>query len=117
MEQMLKDGYKAWDECSDCDDCELIRNFLLLVDAMMHDIKHLRAEVVRTRYILSEQSSYPLADGLKGDILSDISVFYDDNPAFQEYMRIMYDGGNPLDFDDYVKSIKNIAEGKDNFKY
>jgi hypothetical protein len=62
---MLKDDYTAWDECSEYEDCEMIRDFLLLVDAMINDIKHLRAEVVRTCYTLSMQPTYPLATELK----------------------------------------------------
>ena len=62
---MLKDDYTAWDECSEYEDCEMIRDFLVLVDAMINDIKHLRAEVVRTCYTLSMQPTYPLATELK----------------------------------------------------
>ena len=32
---MLYDDYNAWDECPEADDCELIRSFLELVDAMV----------------------------------------------------------------------------------
>ena len=44
MTAMLYDGYNAWDECPEADDCELIRSFLELVDAMVRDIQHLKAE-------------------------------------------------------------------------
>ena len=36
---MLYDGYNAWDECPEADNCELIRSFLELVDAMVRDIQ------------------------------------------------------------------------------
>ena len=41
---MLYDGYNAWDECPEADDCELIRSFLELVDAMVRDIQHLKCK-------------------------------------------------------------------------
>ena len=47
MTAMLYDGYNAWDECPEADDCELIRSFLELVDAMVRDIQHLKAEAIR----------------------------------------------------------------------
>ena len=47
---MLYDGYNTWDECPEADDCELIRSFLELVDAMVRDIQHLKAEAIRARY-------------------------------------------------------------------
>ena len=50
MTAMLYDGYNAWDECPEADDCELIRSFLELVDAMVRDIQHLKAEAIRARY-------------------------------------------------------------------
>ncbi len=49
MTAMLYDGYNAWDECPEADNCELIRSFLELVDAMVRDIQHLKAEAVRAR--------------------------------------------------------------------
>jgi hypothetical protein len=114
---MLRDDYIAWDECPSADRCELIQEFCLLVDEMIRDIKHLQAEVIRTRYTLSEQPTYPHADGLKSDILSDLGGVYEEYPAFQEYMRIMYDGGNPLAFNDFVQALIDIARGRDEFKY
>jgi len=45
---MLDSDYRAWDECPEVDDCELIQSFCELVDALVTDIKHLEAEVIRT---------------------------------------------------------------------
>ena len=53
---MLHDDYNAWDECPEADDCELIRSFLELVDAMVRDIQHLKAEAVRARYRLAMET-------------------------------------------------------------
>ena len=114
---MLWSDYVAWDECPEADRCELIQEFCLLVDDMIRDIKHLKAEIVRTRYELSEQPTYPYRDALKSDILSDMSCVYDDSVAYKEFMRIMYDGGNPLDFNDFIQALYDISRGKDDNKY
>ncbi|MBM6803675.1 hypothetical protein H6B07_13615 [Mediterraneibacter glycyrrhizinilyticus] len=50
---MIRDDYTAWDECPDVDNCELIQSFLELVDSMLKDIQHLKAETVKARYELS----------------------------------------------------------------
>ena len=52
---MIRDDYTAWDECPDVDNCELIQSFLELVDSMVKDIQHLKAETVKARYELSQK--------------------------------------------------------------
>ena len=47
---MIRDDYTAWDECPEVNDCELIRSFLELVDSMVKDIQHLKAETIKARY-------------------------------------------------------------------
>ena len=54
---MIDSDYRAWDECPDVDNCELIRSFLELVDSMVRDIQHLKAETIRARYELSQKFS------------------------------------------------------------
>lgn len=57
MTAMLYDGYNAWDECPEADDCDLIRSFLDLVDAMVRDIMHLKAKAIRARYRLAMETN------------------------------------------------------------
>lgn len=54
---MIRDDYTAWDECPDVDNCELIQSFLELVDSMVKDIQHLKAETVKARCFL--QALFP----------------------------------------------------------
>lgn len=49
------DDYMAWDECPETDSCELIQSFLELVESMVRDIQHLKAETIRARYELSRE--------------------------------------------------------------
>ena len=52
---MLHNDDHAWDECPDAESCELIHSFLELVDSMVKDIQHLKAETIRARYELSQK--------------------------------------------------------------
>ena len=40
-----------------------------------------------------------------------------DNLAYQEYMRIYYDGGDPMAFKDYMDSMVKLAKGQDDGRY
>ena len=79
---MLSDDYKAWDECPDADNSELIYEFCKLTDAMIKDIQHLKAECIRTRYELSKHLKSPHDEYLRSDILSDLGGVYYDYTAF-----------------------------------
>ena len=50
---MITDDYPEWRECLDADNCELIVSFLELVDAMVRDIQHLKAETIRASLVLT----------------------------------------------------------------
>lgn len=114
---MLDSDYRAWDECPEADGCELIQSFLELVDALIIDIKHLEAEVIRTRYELSCHLEPGYADSLRSDILSNLASRHYGSMAYQEYTRICYDGGDPMDFKDYLDSIRNLTKGIDDEMY
>lgn len=114
---MLSDDCKAWDECPDADSCDLIHSFLELVDSMVRDIQHLKAETIRARYELSQKYDPEHTWIAASDILSDLDMPHYDHPAYQEYMRIYYDGGDPMSFKDYIDSMVNLAKGQDDGRY
>lgn len=114
---MLHDDYKAWDECPDVDSCDLIHSFLELVDSMVRDIQHLKAETIRARYELSQKYDSTHTCITIVDILSDLDIPHYDNLAYQEYIRIYYDGGDPMSFKDYIDSMVNLAKGQDDDRY
>ena len=95
MTAMLYDGYNAWDECPEADDCELIRSFLELVDAMVRDIQHLKAEAIRARYRFAMEMDPERKQITTVDILSDLDMPHYDSLAYQEFSRICYDGETP----------------------
>ena len=114
---MIRDDYTAWDECPDVDNCELTQSFLELVDSMVKDIQHLKAETVKARYELSQKLDPEHQWTTGADILSDLDTPHYDNLAYQEYMRIYYDGGDPMSFKEHVDSMIRIAQGQDDDRY
>ena len=106
---MLYDGYNAWDECPEADNCELIRSFLELVDAMVRDIQHLKAEAVRARYRFAMETDPERKQITTVDILSDLDMPHYDSLAYQEFSRICYDGGDPMAFKDFTDSMVQLV--------
>ena len=114
---MLNRDYKAWDECPEVSECELIREFMKLVDTMIRDIQHLEAETVRARYALSEKLD-PEHKWITGcDILSDLSTPYYDSIAYKEFISTYYDGEDPMEFKEFLDSMVHLAEGRDEGMY
>ena len=114
---MIDSDYRAWDECPSVDNCKLIHSFLELVDSMVRDIQHLKAECVRTRYQRSQHLEPLESEFLQRDILSGLSTPYYDNLAYQIYSAIYYDGGDPQSFKDWCSSINRLAKGQEDDRY
>lgn len=114
---MISDGYKAWNECPEVMDCELIRSFLELVDSMIKDIQHLKAETIRARYALSKEIDPTQKWICTADILSNLDTPHYDNLAYQEYICIYYDGGDPMSFKGFIDSMTQLAKGIDDEQY
>ena len=114
---MIRDDYTAWDECPEVNECELIRSFLELVDSMVKDIQHLKAETIKARYRLSQNLDPEHQWITSVDILSGLDTPHYDNLAYQEYMRIYYDGGDPMSFKEHVDSMVRLAKGQDDNQY
>ena len=114
---MIGSDYRGWDECPGVDSCELTRSFLELVDSMVHDIQHLKAETIRAKHELSRKYDPEHKWITSVDILSDLETPHYDNLAYQEYIRIYYNGGDPMSFKDFINSMINLAQGIDDEKY
>lgn len=117
MTAMLYDGYNAWDERPEADDCELIRSFLELVDAMVRDIQHLKAEAIRARYRFAMETDPERKQITTVDILSDLDMPHYDSLAYQEFSRICYDGGDLMAFKEFTGSMVQLAKGIDDGRY
>lgn len=107
----------AWDGCPEAGECELIRSFLELVDSMVRDIQHLKAETIRAKYELSREYDPEHKWITTVDILSNLDMPHYDSPAYREYMNIYYDGGDPMSFKEFTDSMVRLASGQDDEKY
>ena len=67
-------NYAEWDECPENDECKLIASYLELVDAMIKDIRHLKAETIRARYELSRKYNPDHQWSTTVDILSNLDT-------------------------------------------
>ena len=114
---MITDDYTEWGECLDSDNCELIGSYLELIDAMVKDIQHLKAETIRARYELSQKFDPDHKWITTVDILSNLDMSHYDSMAYQQYVSLYYDGGDPLSFKEYVDSMVNLAKGIDDGQY
>ena len=95
----------------------VIVSFLELVDAMVRDIQHLKAETIRARYELSLKFDPDHKWITTVDILSNLNMPHYDSMAYQQYVSIYYDGGDPMSFKGYVDSMVRLAKGIDDGQY
>ncbi len=114
---MFTDDYNKWSECLDADHCELVISYLELIDAMVKDIQHLKAETIRARYALSQKFDPEHKWITTVDILSGLDMPHYDSLAYQQYVNLYYDGGDPLSFKEYVDSMVRISKGIDDGQY
>ena len=111
---MITDDYNEWKECLDADSCDLITSYMELIDAMVKDIQHLKAETIRARYELSQKYDPEHKWITTVDILD---MPHYDSMAYQQYVSLYYDGGNPLSFKGYIDSMVRLAKGIDDGRY
>lgn len=114
---MITDDYNEWRECLDSDRCELIASYMELIDAMVRDIQHLKAETIRARYELSQKFDPDHKWITTVDILSNLNMPHYDSMAYQQYVSTYYDGRDPLSFKEYVDSMVQLAQGIDDGTY
>ena len=114
---MITDDYNEWKECLDADRCDLITSYLELIDAMVKDIRHLKAETIRARYELSQKFDPEHKWITTVDILSNLDMPHYDSMAYQQYVSLYYDGGDLLSFKGYIDSMVRLAKGIDDGQY
>lgn len=105
-------NYDLLDEVNCSDDCEAIAAFCTLVDHLLANIQHLELECISTRYLLSQKMGKEQGELLRMDILENLSDSrYKDDAAYTLYKNLMYDGGDPMEFRDYLVKIQKAMKG------
>lgn len=86
--------------------------FCQLIDYLIKDIQHLESEIVRTRYTLSNYLRSPFEESMRSDILSGLAGRYWDHPAYKAYINLFYNNQDPMDNDEWVNHILQLAHGQ-----
>ena len=109
----MNDGniFDLQDEFNCTDSCEAILAFCGLIDELLADIQHLELECISTRYLLSQHMDEEQGSLLCSDILENLGRRHYDNPAYQLFMNLQYDGGDPMEFRDYLAKIQKACKG------
>ena len=96
----------------DCSDrCEAVIALCELIDKLVADIQFLELECISTRYLLSQYMDQEQGELLRMDILSHLTGRYSGEPAYERYKNIMYSGGDPMEFRDYLVKVQEACKG------
>ena len=99
------------DEVDCSGSCEAVSALCLLVDKLVRDIQHLELECIGTRYLLSQHMEEDQGKLLRMDILENLGRRFGDDPAYILYKNLMYDGGDPMDFREYLTRVRDAGNG------
>ena len=97
------------DEVNCAASCEAVSALCLLVDELVKDIQHLELECISTRYLLSRYLDQ--GELLRLDILENLGRRFYDDPAYILYKNLMYDGGDPMEFHEYLAKVREAGKG------
>lgn len=103
--------YDLLDEINCADSCEAVISLCELVDRLVHEIQHLELECISTRYHLSQHMCEEQGRLLRMDILDNLGQRFDHDPAYILYRNLMYNGGDPMEFHDYLVKVRKAREG------
>ena len=123
-------SYDPQDDHSICDSCpgciRLCRfepfpddlDYYSLIDAMVHEINDLEAEVIRTRQALLKHLPRDLSQGLYSDIFSGLSARFEGNyRIYDDYINWCYSGADPMEDPAKVALHMRLRDGTDETSY
>lgn len=103
--------YDLLDELNCADTCEAVTAMCVLVDNLIKDIQHLELECISTRHLLSQYLKNEQGELLQMDILENLGRRFSDDPAYTLYKNLMYNGGDPMEFRDYLVRVREACKG------
>ena len=104
--------YDLLDEVNCADSCEAVTSLCELIDELLKDIQHLELECISTRYLLSQHMDEDHGELLRSDILENLGRRYYNTPAYQLFTELPYDGGDPMEFRDYLVKVRKACKGE-----
>jgi hypothetical protein len=103
--------YSVMDCCPEF--CQDLVESYLLVDSLVQDILSLEEEMVRWRQALLRHLSPIDAQNLKSDIYDNLARRYYDNECYQDYIKRMHDGKDPMESEEHSLMLQRLKEGMD----
>lgn len=98
-------------EINCADSCEAVTALCDLVGNLVKGIQHLELECISTRYLLSQYMAEEQGELLQMDILENLDRRFHDDPAYTLYRNLLYDGGDPMEFRDYLVKVREASKG------
>lgn len=100
------------DEMNCADSCEAVLTMCELIDKLIADIQFLELECISTRYLLSKHMEKGEGELLRMDILSNLAPRHSGDPAYELFKTLMYNGGDPMEFRDYLVKVREARKGE-----
>ena len=100
------------DEMNCANSCEAVLAMCELIDKLIADIQFLELECISTRYLLSKHMKQEEGEMLRMDILSNLAPRHSGDAAYELYKALMYNGGDPMEFRDYLVKVREARKGK-----
>lgn len=104
--------YDLLDEVNCADSCEAVTALCELIDELLKDIQRLELECIGTRYLLSQHMGEEQGNLLRSDILENLGCRHYSNPAYQLFKELQYDGGDPMEFREYLIKVQKACKGE-----
>ena len=103
--------YDLLDEVNCADTCEAVIALCELLDKLIADIQFLKLECISTRHLLSLYMDEEEGELLRMDILSHLTRGYSGEPGYELFKTVMYSGGDPMEFRDYLVKVQEACKG------
>lgn len=103
--------YDLLDEVNCADLCEAVIALCELVDNLVKEVQKLELECISTRYLLSEHMDEDEGALFRDDILGNLSRRLSNDPAYELYRNLIYAGGDPMEFHDYLNKVWDARNG------
>ncbi len=111
------EDFQSMDDYDDpgnyCSECYYLAEYAKLTNAMIEEIKFLRADIVRWRQALIKYLPPRWADGLRQDIFSNIFYSFEDYDAYQDFVKDYCNGEDPLDNEEDSAFLQRLKDGTD----
>lgn len=107
-----KSEHDLEDEMNCVISCEAVTALCELIDKLNEDVRHLELECISTRYMLSQKIDKEQGELLRMDILENLANRYSGNPAYELYKNLLYAGGDPMEFREYIDNVEKACAGK-----